>query len=81
MTVREPQMVRDQNKFENHCSIWTLPFNQAPFKSLINFSAFSQWEVGRASHLVYKFDKKIARCNNSLIKILNLFEFPHELAA
>ena len=38
-------------------------------------------ELGRASHLVYKFDKEIARCNNSQIKILNLFEFPHVLAA
>jgi len=26
---------------------------------------------------VYKFDKQIARCNNSQTKILNLFEFPH----
>jgi len=24
------------------CSIWTPPFYQAPFKSLTNFSAFSQ---------------------------------------
>jgi len=31
-------------------------------------------EWGCASHLVYKFDKQIARCNNSQIKILNLFE-------
>jgi len=30
-------------------------------------------ESGRASHLVYKFDKQILRCNNSQIKILNLF--------
>ena len=36
-------------------------------------------ESGRALHLVYKFDKHIARCNNSQIKILNLFEFPHVL--
>jgi len=35
-------------------------------------------ESGRASHLVYKFDKQYARCNNS--QILNLFEFPHLLA-
>jgi len=38
-------------------------------------------ESGRASHLVYKFDKQIARCNNSQIKILYLFEFPYVLAA
>jgi len=36
---------------------------------------------GRASHLVHKFDKQIARCNNSHIKILNLFVFPHVLSA
>jgi len=30
---------------------------------------------------VYKFDKQIARCNNSQIKILNLYEFPYVLAA
>jgi len=30
---------------------------------------------------VYKFDKQNARCNNSQIKVLNLFEFPHVLAA
>jgi len=28
------------------CSIWTPPFNQAPFNPLINFSAFSQRGVG-----------------------------------
>jgi len=52
-------------------------------KLLIIFSAFSQWGVGSrfASHFVYKFDKQIARCNNSQIKILNLFQFPHVLAA
>jgi len=38
-------------------------------------------ESGRASHLVYKFDKQIVRCNNYQIKILNWFEFPHLLAA
>jgi len=38
-------------------------------------------ESGRALHLVHKFDKQIARCNNSQIKIFNLFEFPHVLAA
>jgi len=38
-------------------------------------------ESGYALHLVYKFDKQIARCNNSQIKILDLFEFPHILAA
>jgi len=30
---------------------------------------------------VYKFDKQIARCSNSQIKIHNLFEFPHVRAA
>jgi len=30
---------------------------------------------------VCKFDKQIARCNNSQIKIPNLFEFPYVLAA
>jgi len=35
-------------------------------------------ESGRASHLVYK---QIARCNNSHIKIFNLFEFPHVVIA
>jgi len=38
-------------------------------------------ESGRVSHLVYKFDKQIARYNNSREKILDLFEFPHVLAA
>jgi len=38
-------------------------------------------ESGHASHLMYEFDTQIARCNNSQIKILNLFEFPHVLAA
>jgi len=33
-------MVEYNNQFL--CSIWTPPFRQAPFKSLINFSAFSQ---------------------------------------
>jgi len=42
---------------------------------------FSQWGLGHVSHLVHKFDKQIARCNNSHIKILNLFEFPHVLTA
>jgi len=27
---------------DSSCSIWTLPFKQAPFKYLISFSAFSQ---------------------------------------
>jgi len=65
-------------------SIWTPPFNLAPFKSLTNFKDFPRslnGESGRASHLMYNFDKEIARCNNSQIKILNLFEFPHVLAA
>ena len=43
----------------------------------INSSTLS----GRALHLMYKFNKQIARCNNSQTKILNLFEFPHVLAA
>jgi len=38
-------------------------------------------ESGRASNPVYKFDKQIARCNNSQIKIPNLFQFPYVLAA
>jgi len=38
-------------------------------------------ESGRALNLVYKFDKQISWCNNSQIKILNLFEFPYALAA
>jgi len=53
------------------------------FKSITNCKDFLRslnGESGRASHLVYKFDKKIARCNNSQIQILNLFEFPHVLA-
>jgi len=36
-------------------------------------------ELGHPLHLMYKFDKQIARCNNSQIKTLNLFEFPHML--
>jgi len=32
-------------------------------------------------HAIDKFDKHIARCNNSQIKILNLFEFAHVLGA
>ena len=31
----------------------------------------------RALHLVYKFDKQIARYNNALMKILNFFDLPH----
>jgi len=65
-------------------SIWTPPFSLAPYKSLSNCKDISHsldGESGRASHLVYKFDKQIARCNNSQIKILILFEFPHVLAA
>jgi len=64
--------------------IWTPPFSLAPFESLTNCKGFPcslNGELGRASHLVYKFDNQIARCNNSQIKILNLFEFPHVLAA
>jgi len=38
-----------------------------------NFLHSLNGESGRASHLVYKFDKQIARWNNSQIKILNLF--------
>jgi len=38
-------------------------------------------QSGRASNLMYKFDKQIARCHNSQIKILNLFEFPYVPAA
>jgi len=54
-------------------------FNLTPFKSLINLKDFLRslnGESGRALHLVYKFDKQIARCNDSHIKILHLFEFP-----
>jgi len=53
------------------CSIHT-PFNLTPFKSLTNFKDFPpslNGESGRASHLVYKLDKQIARCNNFQIKI------------
>jgi len=62
----------------------TPPFNQAHFESLTNCKDFPRslnGESGRASNLVYKFHKQIARCNNSQIKILNLFEFPHVPAA
>jgi len=38
-------------------------------------------ESCHVSHLVYKFDKQISRRSNSQIKILNLFEFHHALAA
>jgi len=65
-------------------SIWTPPFNLVRFKSLTNCKDFPRSlneGLGRASHLVYKFDKQIARCNNSQIKILNFFKFPHVLAA
>jgi len=55
-------------------SIWTPPFNLLPFsfKSLTNckdFPSFLNGELGCASHLVYKFDKQIAMCNNSQMKI------------
>ena len=63
--------------------IWTSPFNIAPFNSITNCKDFPRsfnGESGRDSHLVYKFDEQIARCNNSQIKILNLFEFPHVIA-
>ena len=56
----------------------------APFKCLTNCKDVPRslnGESGRASNLVCKFDKQIARCNNSQINILNLFEFPHVLAA
>jgi len=43
-------MVAFNNEFV--CSIWTPPFNQAPLGSQVN------GESGRASHLVYKFDKQ-----------------------
>ena len=56
------------------------PFNQAPFKSLINFSAFSQWGV-RTHFEPCVFDKQIARYNDSQIKILTLSEFSHVLDA
>jgi len=42
-------------------SIWTPPFNLATFKSLANCKDFPlslNGESGRASHLVYKFDKQ-----------------------
>jgi len=57
------------------CSTWTPPFNQAPFKSITNCKNYPRppnGEWGRASHLVFKLDKQIARCNNSQIKIPNL---------
>ena len=65
-------------------SIWTHLFNLAFFKSFTNCKDFPyslNGKSGRASHLMYKFGKQITRCNNSQIKILNLFEFPHVLAA
>jgi len=65
-------------------SSWTPPFNLTSFKSLTSCKDFMRslnGESGRASPLVYKFDKQIARCNNSQINILNLFKFPHVLAA
>jgi len=69
-------MVEYNNKLL--CSNWSPPFNPAPFKSL---KTFLRSQRGVGSHLVYKFDKQIARCNNSQEKILDLFEFPHVLAA
>jgi len=65
-------------------SILTPPFNLAPFKSLTyckDLPHSVNGESRRASHLVYKFDKQIANCNNSHIKIVDFFEFPHVLAA
>ena len=44
-----------------------------PLHSSINFKDLLRslnGESGRASHLVHKFDKQIARCNNSHIKII-----------
>jgi len=49
------------------------------FNKLQDFPRSLNGEPGRVSHLVYKFDKQIVRCNNSQIKILNFFEFPHVL--
>jgi len=65
-------------------SICTPPFNLEPFESLTNCKDLPRslnGESGHASHLVYKFDQQIARCNIFQIKILNLFEFPHVRAA
>jgi len=56
---------------------------QSPFKSLINLKDFPRSlnrESGRASHLVYKFYKNF-EVQQFQIKILNLFGFPHVLAA
>ena len=42
-----------------------------------DFPRFLNGESGRASHLLYKFEKQIATCNNSQIKIVtvkSLFE-------
>jgi len=75
-------MVEYNNQFLY--SIWTPPFNLAPFKSLTNCKDFPRSlneESGPASQLVYEFDEEISRCSNSQIKILNLFEFPPVLAA
>ena len=47
-------------------SIWTPPFNNCK-----DFPRSLNGESIRASYLVYKFDKQIARCNNSPIKILS----------
>jgi len=62
-------------EYNNYSSIRTHPFNLAPFKSL-NWKDFPRslnGMSGRAWHLVSKLDKQIATCNNSQIKILNLF--------
>jgi len=58
-----------------YCSIFEI------FNKLKDFLRSLNGESGRASHLVYKFDKQIARCNNSHKKILNLLELPHVLTA
>ena len=59
---------------------WPSIYCMTPFKSFTNCKNFPRslnGELGSALHLVYKFNKQIARCSNSHIKILNLFEFPH----
>jgi len=59
---------------------WTSIYSMTPLKSFTNCKNFPRsfnGESGSALHLVYTFNKQIARCSNSHIKILNLFDFPH----
>jgi len=62
-------------------TFWILQLIPLSLTNCKDFPRSLNGESGRASHLVYKFDKQIARRNNSQMKILNLFEFPHVPAA